>query len=284
MASTPLVADESRVASAPYRARSQRRSGVRRRRPVGSGGWRSLAISTISLLAGLGLWALVYKLNVVADYSLPSPWSVAHEWWLLARKGVIWHHIWATLREATLGFLLALVASALLAYPLAKSRIFASVLSPYIAATQAMPMLALAPLLVVWFGLGLFSHVLICAVIVFFPMLVNISIGLADVDRTLVEAAATEGAGRWATLIHIELPLALRTILAGVRMGATLSFTGAIVAEFVSASEGLGYLMEFARGQYDAPLLFAAALTIVLVAVLAYVLLGLLDYVLIDWE
>jgi NitT/TauT family transport system permease protein len=284
VASTPLVADETRLANAAHRTRAPRRSGVHRRRPVGAGGWRSLAISTVSLLAGLGLWALAYKLNVVADYSLPSPWSVAHEWWLLARKGVIWHHIWATLREATLGFLLALVASALLAYPLAKSRVFASVLSPYIAATQAMPMLALAPLLVVWFGLGLFSHVLICAVIVFFPMLVNISVGLANVDRTLVEAAATEGAGRWATLIHIELPLALRTILAGVRMGATLSFTGAIVAEFVSASEGLGYLMEFARGQYDAPLLFAAALTIVVVAVLAYVLLGMLDYVLIDWE
>jgi NitT/TauT family transport system permease protein len=280
-----LVVDEARVAGVTRpAARARRRGGVHRRRPVGAGGWRSLAVSTVSVLAGLGLWALAYQLDVVADYSLPSPWAVAHEWWLLAQKGVIWHHMWATLREAVLGFLLALAASAVLAYPLAKSRVFASVLSPYIAATQAMPMLALAPLLVVWFGLGLASHVLICAVIVFFPMLVNIAVGLADVDRTLVEAAATEGAGRWRTLIHIELPLALRTILAGVRMGATLSFTGAIVAEFVAASEGLGYLMEFARGQYDAPLLFAAALTMVLIAVLAYVLIGVLEYVLIDWE
>jgi NitT/TauT family transport system permease protein len=157
-------------------------------------------------------------------------------------------------------------------------------LAPYVAGTQAMPMLALAPLLVVWFGLGLFSHVLICAVIVFFPMLVNSAVGIAEVDRTLVDAAATEGAGRWTTLRYIEFPLALRTILAGVRMGATLSFTGAIVAEFVAASEGLGYLMEFARGQYDAPLLFAAALTMVLVAVSVYVLIGLLEHVLIDWE
>jgi NitT/TauT family transport system permease protein len=278
---TPLVADDPRALTRPERA--WRRSGVRRR-PLGMGGWRSLAVSTVSLLVGLGAWALIYKLNIVADYSLPSPWAVAHEWWLLAKKGVIWQHIWATLREALFGFLLALVIALVLSYPLAKSRLFASVLSPYIAGTQAMPMLALAPLLVVWFGLGLFSHMLICAVIVFFPMLVNFAVGLTNVDRTLVEAAATEGAGRWNTLRHIEFPLALRTILAGVRMGATLSFTGAIVAEFVSSSAGLGYLMEFARGQYDAPLLFAAALTMVAVAVLAYVLIGVLEYVLIDWE
>jgi len=284
VASTPLVVDETRVAGFTQPVREQRRSGVRRRRPAGTGGWRSLAISTVSVLAGLGLWALIYRLHVVADYSLPSPWAVAHEWRVLAQRGIIWHHLWATLREALLGFLLALAGSAVLAYPLAKSRVFASVLSPYIAATQAMPMLALAPLLVVWFGLGLFSHVLICAVIVFFPLLVNIAVGLTEVDRTLVNAAATEGAGRWTTLIRIELPLAARPILAGVRMGATLAFTGAIVAEFVAASEGLGYLMEFARGQYDAPLLFAAALTIVLVAVIAYVLIGVLEYVLIDWE
>lgn len=283
MASTPLIAEETLAASVARPGRTRRRSGVRRR-PQGAGGWRSLVISTLSVLAGLLAWQIVYKANIVADYSLPSPYAVAHEWWLLAKKGVIWQHIWATLREALFGFLLALVVALLLSYPLAKSRLFASILSPYIAGTQAMPMLALAPLLVVWFGLGLFSHMLICAVIVFFPMLVSFAVGLSNVERSMVESAWTEGAGRWNTLRHIEFPLASRSILAGVRMGVTLSFTGAIVAEFVSSSAGLGYLMEFARGQYDAPLLFASALTMVAVAVIAYVLIGVLEYVLIDWE
>jgi NitT/TauT family transport system permease protein len=284
MTSTPLLADEPLSGdAATTRTRTRRRSGVHRR-DRGPTGTRSLLISTIAILVGLGVWELIYALNIVADYSLPGPWSVIHEWWLLAKKGVIWHHVYATAREAVLGFLMALIVAALFAYPLAKSRLFASVLSPYIAATQAMPMLALAPLLVVWFGLGLFSHVLICAVIVFFPIMVSIAVGIASVDRTLVDAAATEGANRWTTLRHIEFPLALRPILAGVRMGLTLSFTGAIVAEFVSSSEGLGYLMEFARGEYNAPLLFAAALTMVLLAVVGYVLVGVLENVLIDWE
>src|SRR5262249_57603038 len=91
-------------------------SGVRRR-PAGAGGKRSLIISTLSILFGLLAWELIYRANIVADYSLPSPYAVAHEWWLLARKGVIWHHIWATLREALLGFLLALVVALILSYP-----------------------------------------------------------------------------------------------------------------------------------------------------------------------
>ncbi len=107
---------------------------------------------------------------------------------------------------------------------------------------------------------------------------------MQNVDHTLIDAAATEGAGRWNSLRYIELPLATRTMLAGVRMGLSLSMTGAIVAEFVSASAGLGYMMELGRNQYDAPLVFAAALTLVLVAVAFYVVVGLLERVLIDWE
>src|SRR4051794_21686110 len=107
-------------------------------------------------------------------------------------------------------------------------------------------------------------------------MLVNVAVGLRGVDRTLIEAAATEGAGRWHSLWKIEAPLASPTILAGVRMGLTLAMTGAIVAEFIAASSGLGYLMEFARSQYDAPLLFAA-LTVVAVAVIAFVTVGVIE-------
>jgi NitT/TauT family transport system permease protein len=240
--------------------------------------------SAIAILFGLLVWEVLSRKHVVADYSLPSPHAVWTEWWALSKRGILWHHVYATLRVALLGWALAFVIALGVAYPLAKSPLFASILAPYIAATQAMPILALAPLLIVWFGLGLFSKTLICTVIVFFPMLVTFSVGLRNVDRTLVDAAATEGAGRWKTLRHIELPLATRTILAGVRMGLTLSMTGAIVSEFVAASAGLGYMMELGRNQYDSSLVFAAALTLVALAVIGYVFVGLLERVLIDWE
>jgi len=238
----------------------------------------------MAVALGAALWDALSTSHAVPAYMLPPPVSVAKDWWALAQNGVLWHHVAATLQEALLGFALAFVAGVTLAYPLAKSRIVASVLSPYVAGTQAMPILALAPLLVVWFGLGLFSKVLICALIVFFPILVNTSVGLRSVDRTVVEAAQTEGANPLQILLHVETPLALRTILGGVKMGLTLSMTGAIVAEFVAADAGLGYLMTLARSEYDSSLLFAASLTMAGLAVIGYLAINVLERMLIDWD
>jgi NitT/TauT family transport system permease protein len=236
------------------------------------------------VLVGLVGWQVASLIHSIPDYELPSPRAVGHEWWLSADKGLLWHHVWTTTKEALFGFTLAFGASSVTGYAVAKSRILSGLLSPYVAATQAMPILALAPLLIVWFGLGIFSKMLICAVIVFFPILVNIAVGLRSVDRTLLEAAAIDGAGPLRMLFKIEIPLAARTILAGVRMGLTLSMTGAIVAEFIASNSGLGYLMSFARSQYNAPLLFVAALMIVALAVTGYVLVLLLEQLLITWD
>jgi NitT/TauT family transport system permease protein len=238
----------------------------------------------LAVAAGVLAWAALAALRVIPAYMLPSPAEVAAEAWRMSAKGLLWPSVAATLDEALLGFALAFAVAALLAYPLAKSRLVASVLSPYVAAMQAMPILALAPILVVWFGLGLLAKTLICAIIVFFPMLVNMAVGLRTVDRSVVESAATEGAGAWAILLRIEVPLALRTILAGVRMGLTLSMTGAVVAEFVASSSGLGYLMLVARSEYDAPMLFVAALSMVALAVAGYLLVGALERLLVTWE
>jgi NitT/TauT family transport system permease protein len=215
---------------------------------------------------------------------LPSPAAVWRDGWTLAGNGVLWHHTSATLTEALLGFALALVVGAVAGYGVAKNRIVANILSPYIAGVQAMPMLALAPLFMVWLGFGILSKSVICAIIVFFPILVNTAVGLRTVDRSLVESAWTEGAGPWRTLWSIEVPLALRTILGGIRMGLTLSLTGAIIAEFVAASSGLGYLMELARSEYDTPLLFVAVITMVGLAVLGWLLIGLIEHLIIDWD
>src|SRR5438874_325355 len=111
----------------------------------------SLVLGLISAGLGLVVWQLLALSHALASYMLPAPSAVAREWWLLARNGVLWRHVGATLQEALLGFALAFVVGVVIAYPVAKSRVAASVLSPYIAATQAMPILALAPLLTVWF-------------------------------------------------------------------------------------------------------------------------------------
>ena len=155
-------------------------------------------------------------------------------------------------RSALVGFGLSAVLGVLVAVLLASSRLVERALYPYTLFLQTVPIVAIAPLLVLWFGLGLFPKVLICALIVFFPILINTAVGLRTIDRTLLEAAHSLGAGRRQMLWYVEAPLSLRTVLGGVKMGLTLAVTGAVVAEFVASDAGLGNLMLRARFNYDA--------------------------------
>ena len=248
-------------------------------------GQLSLAALTVGaiVLGGIG-WKVLTDVQAVPAYVLPAPGAVFAKWLTLVNTGVLWRNMGVTLSEAVLGFALAFVVGVTLGYFLARSRVLAGILAPYVAASQAVPVVALAPLLVLWFGFGLLPKVLICALIVFFPILINTAVGLRTIDRALLEAAHSFGAGRRQTLWHVEVPLALRTLLGGVKMGLTLALTGAVVGEFVASDVGLGNLMLRARFNYDAPLLYAALLTLVGLAVLAYAAVSALEHLLIDWD
>lgn len=265
------------IAHLPRRARVARRG---RHRLPGRQLWLPIGALLVGLLAWQGLWMS----DLVEDYLLPSPASVWSTWWRLAGNGSLWHHTSATLKEALLGFVVAFVVGVALGYPLAHFYTFDALLGPYVAASQAMPVIAFAPLMVVWFGLGLLPKVIICALIVFFPILVNTVVGLRSIDRTLMEAAATMGASRWQAFRYVEAPLMLRPLLGGVKMGITLAITGAMVGEFVAASAGLGYLMNLGRTAYDIPTVFVAAFTMTAIGIIGYVSVSLLEHLLITWE
>ncbi len=225
----------------------------------------------------LGLWQLLTMLAVYPAYILPSPTAVAERLVEVAQTGALWRHTQTTLLEAALGFGLALVVAGGLCYPIAHSRLISALLSPLLAATQAVPLVALAPLLVIWFGFGLLPKVITCALIVFFPLLLNGITGLKNVEKSLMEAAQVFGASRWQAFWLVELPLALPTMLTGVKIGFTVSITGAVVGEFISAESGLGYLLNLGRGQFDTALVFVALLTLTSIAMLAYGLVSLLE-------
>jgi NitT/TauT family transport system permease protein len=264
--------EQSRLVLVPRPASQRRRAG------------RHWLLSPLAAAAGLLVWQGLSQSHLVAAYLLPAPGAVVARWLVLANNGVLWHHTSTTLTEALVGFAAALLVGCALGYAIARAPILDQALGPYVAATQAMPMVALAPLVVVWFGLGLLSKVLICALIVFFPMLVNTVAGLRSIDRTLLDAAQSEGATAWQRLWSVEVPLGLRTLLGGVKMGLTLSMTGAVVGEFVAADAGLGYLMNLARTSYDAPMVFAAALTMSGVAIAGYLAVTIAERALITWE
>ncbi len=231
----------------------------------------------LTLLVILGLWELVTALALYPSYILPAPLAVASRFGEVIGDGSLWRHTQTTLGEAGLGLVLAFLIAGALCYPISHSPLISTLLSPILAATQAIPLVAIAPLLVIWFGFGLLPKIITCAIIVFFPLLLNAVAGLKSVDKSLLEASAVFGASAWQTFWLVELPLSLPGMLTGVKIGVTLSITGAVVGEFISADSGLGYLLNLGRGQFDTALVFVALLTLTSIAMLAYGLVSLFE-------
>ena len=233
------------------------------------------------LFAGVAAILAWKALVVVAGYPpfiLPPPEEVAAKFVSAWADGTIAPHAVRTLVEVLLGFALGAVAAVATGYALARSRLAERVLSPYIVAAQAVPILAIAPLLALWFGSGLTPKVVICALIVFFPIAIATMVGIRSVDVGLLELARSLRATRRQVLITLEIPAALPSIFGGFRVGVTLAVVGAIVAEWAGADHGLGLLVNLARGSlFDTPLLFATLLTIALLGVGLYGLVVVLE-------
>ncbi|AKJ10266.1 ABC transporter permease [Streptomyces incarnatus] len=218
----------------------------------------------------LGTWEAVTRTGAVAPFFLPAPGTVAQAFGEAVTDGDLLEYTWQTVVESAAGSGLGVAVALPLGYLVARSTLASRTLQPYIAASQAVPAVAIAPLLALWAGYGLLPIAILCALLVFFPMLVNTVLGLRELDRDVLNAARVDGVGRWGMLRHIEFPLALPSILAGVRTGCTLSITGAVVGEFVMGGEGLGQLLAVQRGQADTTGLFVTLLTLVLLAAVTH--------------
>jgi NitT/TauT family transport system permease protein len=247
------------------------------------GGTALLAIALMVLI-----WWAVAVLGNYPSYILPTPAEVGEDLWSLlvgtSLFGSLFKHAWTTLQEAGLGFLLAFGVGTSLGYVIGHSRALERFLSPYIAVSQGLPVVALAPLLAIWFDDNLLRNVVIVALIVFFPILVNTIVGVRSIDRTMYEVARIEGANFLQRLWYVELPLGLRALLGGIKLGLTLAITGAVIGEFVSAGSGLGFLLMAGRGQFDASIVFAGLVSLATLTVIMYTAVTVLEKVLIDWE
>lgn len=228
-------------------------------------------IPVITAIAACGIiWQAVYAFAGLPAFILPGPLVVIERLGKVAADGSLLRHFLFTLSEVLAGMGFGVGAAALLGYLLSKSRLAEQILAPYIVATQAIPVVAIAPLLFIWLGSGVPSKVLICALIVFFPVLVNTVIGLRSVSANLRELMRSLGATRWQNFRHLELPAALPVLLGGLKVGATLSVIGAVVGEFIAPDRGLGFLISVARGQYDTALVFVGIFSLVAMALSLY--------------
>jgi NitT/TauT family transport system permease protein len=229
-------------------------------------GWLVL----VSIIVVLAAWALIVSTTQMPAFLLPSPEGVWNKFTITLQDGTLLTNALVTLYEVLIGLILGSVVAMGLGYMLAKSRLMEKLLSPYLVASQAIPVVAIAPLLVIWFGPGIFSKILICSLTVFFPVLVNTMIGFRAVPENLRDLMRSLRATRWQKLRLLEIPAALPVLFGGLRIGATLSVIGAVVGEFVGSDRGLGFLINVGRGQFDTALVFVAVFTLILMALLLY--------------
>lgn len=238
----------------------------------------------LTILLTIFIWEGVAHWRAYPSFILPAPGLVATRFLQVLGNGSLLRHAAITLFEVLAGLLLGSSLATSLGYLLAKSRWVERLVAPYLVASQAVPVVAIAPLLVIWFGPGVLSKILICAMIVFFPVLINTIVGLRAVPENLRDLMRSLQATRAQMLRYLEIPSALPVLLGGLRIGATLSVIGAVVGEFVGADRGLGFLINVGRGQFDTALVFVAIFTLVAMALSLYGLVVMAEKRLLVWQ
>lgn len=222
-------------------------------------------------------WDVAVRFGAVDSAFLPAPAEVAKRAYEGLRDGYLATATWTTFKEAVLGASLAAAVGVPLGYALAKWRAFARTVQPYVGASQAIPAVAVAPLLTIWIGYGTLAIVFLCAIMVVFPMIVTTAAGIARVDADVLGAARLDGAHGLRLARSIELPMAAPSILAGLRTGFTLSFTGAVVGEMVTGGNGLGLTLTSAQHSADVTGMFAAIALLAVCAMFVYTFFGLFE-------
>ncbi len=237
--------------------------------------------AAVVVAAILGLWEGYVRLFDVQRWLLPAPSIVAKT--VAESPGLLWRHSLVTLEEVAVGFGLALAVGVLLASSIALSRTLERAIYPFIIASQTIPIIVIAPLLLVWVGYGLTPKVIVVALIAFFPIVVNMVDGLKSVDPDAVNLMRTLGARRWQIFLKVQMPSAMPFLFSGTRVAIAVSVIGAVIGEWVGSSQGLGYLMIRSKPQFLTERVFAAIAILSLMGIALFLLVGLAERMVIPW-
>lgn len=233
--------------------------------------WTSPHLWSLALLMLLlALWQWSTIAFGWSDLVLPAPSTVAVALWRGLYSGYLWPHIVQTITEVLAGLAMGCVFGFSSGLLLGESTWARRILMPYVIASQVIPKLALAPLMIVWLGFGTLPMVVITALVCFFPLLESTLTGVCQADTARLELFRMLGATRWQTLVRLKIPMGLPNILAGLRMAVVLALVGAVVGEFIGGSVGLGALIIAAQGSMDTPLMFAVLILVTVIGLLLY--------------
>lgn len=236
----------------------------------------------VTVVVILGLWQLVVVMFDMPSFILPAPVDVLDK--LLSRYDVLFKHTWVTAQEILLGLALGLSMGLLFALQMLMFEPLKRWLLPILIASQAIPVFAIAPVLMLWLGYGIASKVVMAAIIIFFPVTTCCYDGLRNTPMGYLDLAKTMGASKWQLLRHIQLPAALPTLASGIRVAVVIAPIGAVVGEWVGSSEGLGYLMLQANARMIIDEMFAALFILAMLSIALYFITDKLLKAAIPWE
>jgi NitT/TauT family transport system permease protein len=237
---------------------------------------RDMLPPVLILAVVLALWQLLVKALDIPPWLLPAPSDIVDRFF---KTTTLWYHTSFTVIEALAGFAYSAVFGILLSAAIVHSRFLERGIFPYVIVSNAIPIIAIVPLLTIWFGFGIAPKIMICAIISFFPIVTNTTRGLKATDRRIVEFMHSINATRLQILVKVQLPSALPFIFASFKIAASLALVGAVVAEFYSSDTGLGYLVITSATQLRTDLLFVAIVVLAALGIGSFVLFGYLERV-----
>ncbi|MES2536384.1 MAG: ABC transporter permease [Pseudomonadota bacterium] len=240
------------------------------------------AVPTLLLIViTLVIWEVAVRLMKIPHFVIPTPTSIAME--LVNKQKALGYAAFITAEEILYGFMLSAVVGVLMALIIVRFERFGKAVYPLMVLFQNVPKIALAPLFILWFGYNLEPKILLIVVMAFFPISLNMLVGLRSADPNLIALMRSVGASRNEILRRVQIPNSLPYLMAGLKVGITLSVIGAIVGEFAGASAGLGYMIQFASTQMETALVFAALVEVSVLGVLFYYAVELLERRYITW-
>lgn len=233
------------------------------------------------IVFGLLLWEFFVRLSQVDIWILPAPTDIIQA--MVKQYPILLDHTLITLYEALVGFLLAVIVALFLALLIDSFSFFKRGFYPILVASQTIPIIAIAPLLLIWFGYGLLPKIVVVALVCFFPIVLNTIDGLNQADSGLISLLHTMNATKWQIYKKVRFPSALPSLFSGLRIAATYSIMGAVIGEWLGANKGLGIYMKNSSHSFLTAQVFAAILIIVLTSILFFSFLLLLEQKLIPW-
>lgn len=245
---------------------------------------RTIGEYALSVGVFIAIWWIYVAVKHVPAYILPSPPKVWNSLEKMFVKGTVYPHLWTTTYEVILGFVIGAFLGIVLGYIFIKVDALKTMLMPYLIFLQTAPKIALVPLFVIWFGIGLVSKVVLIISMVLFPVLSGMMLGLESIPPDVRNLMKILKASKWQVFSQVEMQYSLPALFASLKVGIVQAVIGAIVAEWMSGKQGLGYILTYASSTYDTPMLLAGIIVTIILGIATYQVISVLEDKFLYWH